>query len=138
MYEKLTLKFMVDWCMILQKRGTLPDNLLDERLNGFGLMRFAAFMSRVCVSRLGMDECLLTSGLKAEMEKIDDKQLKRFEDDMFRDDYTGFTSNSLRDRFERGFDFMGKAWKLRQFLVVSPARFVFDKFVGLFEKPYVI
>lgn len=137
LYQKLTLKFLVDWCMILQKRGTLPDNLLDERLNGFGLMRFAAYMSRVCVSRLGMDECLLTSGLKAEMEKIDDSILLRFVNDMFREDYKGFTSNSVRDRIERGFDFLSKAWKLREFLSVSPVRFVFDKFIGLFEGPNV-
>lgn len=136
LYEKLTLKFMVDWCMLLQKRGTLPEKLLDERLNGFGLMRFAAYMSRVCVLRLSMDESLLTAGLKSEMSKIEDKQLQRFVDDIFRDDYTGFTSNSLKDRIERGFDFLCKAWKLREFLGVSPARFVFDKFVGLFEKPY--
>lgn len=71
------------------------------------------------------------------MIKIEDKQLQRFADDMFRDDYTGFTSNSVKDRIERGFDFLGKAWKLREFLGVSPARFVFDKFVGLFGKPYV-
>lgn len=137
LYEKLSLKFMVDWCMILQNRGAMLDRLLDERLNEFGLMRFAAYMSRVCVSQLGVDESLLTDGLTAEMSKIDDKQLTRFVGDMFCDEYIGFTSNSMRDRMERGVEFMSKAWKLREFLGVSPARFVFDKFVGLFEKPYV-
>lgn len=123
--------------MLLRNRDTLPDKVLDERLKEFGLLRFAAYMSCVCIRTLGEDESLLTPGIKAEMVKIDGNRFSLFTADMFCDEYIGFTSNSLKDRVKRGVEFLGKAWKLREFLGVSPARFVFDKFVGLFGKPYV-
>lgn len=137
LFEKLTMKFVVDWCMLQRNRDNVPDSVLDERLKEFGLMRFAAYLSSVCVCMLGLDESLLTPGIKAELAKIDEKHLARFTTDMFCDEYIGFTSNSLKDRVRRGVEFWGKAWKLRMFLGVSPACFVFDKFVGLFSKPYV-
>lgn len=132
-YEKLSMKFLIDWCMLLKGRDSVPEDVIDARLKAFGLMRFAAYMTKLCELRLGLLEPYLTKGLIAEMDNISEASLLRFEEDMFKAGYKGFTSNSVKDRIDRGLDFYRKRWKVEEFLGVSVSRFVWDKMIAILK-----
>ena len=131
LYEKLSLKFLVDWCVMLKGRNELADDVLDQKLNEFGLMHFAATMTALCVDRLGLQEVFVPKLLLTESKSIKQDLLDRFEDDMFVQEYEKFSSNSLQDRFKRGKEFYKKSWKIKEFLNVSTTAFLWEKICAL-------
>lgn len=130
-YEKISLKFLVDWCMMLKRREELDLDFLDEKLTEFGLMRFAAVMTTLCMDKLGLPEEYVPKKLLKEVKILDRSLVNRFENDMYSNDYEGFTSNSLRDRIKRGVDFYHKRWKIKEFLGTSLIDFLWEKTYAL-------
>lgn len=131
LYEKLSLKFLVDWCMMLKGRNELTDDILDQKLNEFRLMDFAATMTALCVDRLGLQEEFVPKLLLSESKSIKQDLLERFEEDMFVQEYEKFSSNSLQDRLKRGKEFYKKSWKIKEFLNVSTTAFLWEKVCAL-------
>ena len=131
LYEKLSLKFLVDWCVMLKGRNELADDILDQKLNEFGLMHFAATMTALCVDRLGLQEEFVPKSLLSERKSIKQYLLDRFEEDMFVQEYEKFSSNSLQDRLKRGKEFYKKSWKIKEFLNVSTTAFLWEKIFAL-------
>lgn len=129
-FEKISLKFLVDWCELLQ-RTEVPKKALAERLQEFGLMRYAAMLTRVCMDRLGLKEEYVPVELLTMSASFDEKDVKRFEADIFCYDHVGFSSNSLKDRIERGREFHRNRWKIEEFLGVSIYKFLMDKMVSI-------
>lgn len=134
LYEKLSLKFLVDWCVMLKGRNELADDILDQKLNEFGLMHFAATMTALCVDRLGLQEEFVPKLLLSESKSIKQNLLERFEEDMFVKEYEKFSSNSLRDRLKRGKEFYKKSWKIKEFLNVSTTAFLWEKVCALMKE----
>lgn len=133
LYEKLSLKFLVDWCVMLKGRNELADDILDQKLNEFGLMHFAATMTALCVDRLGLQEEFVPKLLLSESKSIKQDLLDRFEEDMFVQEYEKFSSNSLQDRLKRGKEFYKKSWKIKEFLNVSTTAFLWEKVCALMK-----
>lgn len=130
LFEKISLKFLVDWCVLLQ-RTEVPQNLLEELLDQYGLMRFAAMLTRLCMRRLGMRDDRIPTKLRAMAESLEEKYVIRFEADIFCYDHVGFASNSFKDRFERGREFYRNRWKIEEFLGESIYKFLWNKMVSI-------
>ena len=130
-YEKLSMKFLFDWCVMLKNREEVDMDFLDEKLAEFGLMRFAAVMTSLCINKLGLREDIVPTTLLKEIKMLDSSLVARFESDMFSEEYEGFTTNSLRDRIKRGVDFYHKRWKIKEFLGVSMIPFLWEKMCAL-------
>lgn len=130
LFEKISLKFLADWCVLLQ-RTEVSKKLIEERLLEFGLMRFAAMLTRVCVDRLGLSRECVPNAVGAMAASFDEKDVTRFEADIFCYDHVGFSSNSLRDRIERGRDFYRNRWKIEEFLGESIYKFLWNKMVSI-------
>lgn len=127
LYEKLSLRFLVDWCMMLKGRKEIALDVLDEKLKEFCLMRFTAVMTVICIERLGLSEEYVPQGVLSEIETLDRPTIERFEEDMYKMDYVGFSSNSLKDRIKRGIEFYRKRWKIKEYLGVSATAFLWEK-----------
>lgn len=127
LYEKLSLKFLVDWCVMLKGRKELEDDILDQKLKEFGLMHFAAAITALCMDRLGLLEEFVPKSLLSESKSIKQDLLDRFEEDMFVQEYEKFSTNSLRDRLKRGKGLYKKSWKIKEFLNVSTTAFLWEK-----------
>lgn len=130
LFERISLKFLVDWCVLLQ-RTEVPKKLIEERLLEFGLMRFAAMLTRVCVDRLGLLKECVPDAVEAMAASFDEKDVTRFETDIFCYDHVGFSSNSLKDRIERGKEFYRNRWKIEEFLGESIYKFLWNKMVSI-------
>ena len=130
LFERISLKFFVDWCVLLQ-RTKVPKKLIEERLLEFGLMRFAAMLTRVCVDRLGLSKECVPNAVGSMAASFDEKDVTRFEADIFCYDHVGFSSNSLRDRIERGREFYRNRWKIEDFLGESIYKFLWNKMVSI-------
>lgn len=131
LYEKLSLKFLVDWCWMLKGRKQAPLDILDAKLKEFGLMRFAAAITAICVDRLGLQEEFIPNALLAESKSLSLDLIERVEEDMFVRDYEKFSTNSLKDRLKRGKEFYKKSWKINEFLNVSTTVFLWEKVFAL-------
>ena len=131
LYEKLLLKFMVDWCLMLKGRKDLDFEVMDEKLKEFGLMHFAAVMTALCMEKLGLQEEFVSEGLLAEIKLLNPSLLERFEEDIFVRDYEKFSTNSLKDRIIRGKEFYKKRWKIKEFLGTSTTAFLWEKLCAL-------
>lgn len=129
-FEKISLKFLVDWCVLLQ-RTEVPKKVLAERLQEFGLMRFAAMLTRVCVGRLGLRAGCVPDAVEAMAASFSENDVNRFEADIFCYDHVGFSSNSLKDRIERGREFYRNRWKIEEFLGESIYKFLWNKMVSI-------
>lgn len=129
-FEKISLKFLVDWCVLLQ-RTEVPKKVLAERLQEFGLMRFAAMLTRVCVDRLGLSKQCVPNAVMLMAASFEEEDVTRFEADIFCYDHVGFSSNSLRDRIERGREFYRNRWKIEEFLGESIYKFLWNKMVSI-------
>lgn len=129
-FEKISLKFLVDWCVLLQ-RTDVPKKVLEERLQEFGLMRFAAMLTRVCIELLGLHKDYVPTEVLKMAESFDEKDVKRFEEDIFCYDHVGFSSNSLKDRIERGREFYRNRWKIEGFLGESIYKFLWNKMMSI-------
>lgn len=127
LYEKLSMRFLVDWCMMLKGRKEIALDVLDEKLKEFCLMRFTAVMTAICIERLGLSEEHVPQGVLSEIETLDRPTIERFEEDMYKMDYVGFSSNSLKDRIKRGIEFYRKRWKIKEYLGVSATTFLWEK-----------
>lgn len=130
LFEKISLKFLVDWCVLLQ-RTEVPKKVLAEILQEFGLIRFAAMLTQVCMDRLGLKEEYVPVELLTVSASFDEKDVKRFEEDIFCYDHVGFSSNSLKDRIERGREFYRNRWKIEEFLGESIYKFLWNKMVSI-------
>lgn len=132
-YEKLSLRFLVDWSLMLKERKDLSLADLDDKLKEFGLMRFASVMTALCIEKLGLQEEYVPNELLVGVKEIDQKWIDRFEADLFMQDYEGFSTNSLKDRIKRGKEFYKKRWKIEEFLGVSTTIFLLEKVCALFR-----
>ena len=130
-YEKLSLKFLVDWGLMLKGRKELALEDLDDKLKEFGLMRFAAVMTALCIKRIGLPEIFVSKELLAEVKALDTNLVDRFEEDIFMCDYEKFSTNSLKDRIKRGKEFYKKRWKIKEFLGSSTTIFLWEKLCAL-------
>ena len=90
-------------------------------------MRFTAVMTVICIERLGLSEEYVPQGVLSEIETLDRPTIERFEEDMYKMDYVGFSSNSLKDRIKRGIEFYRKRWKIKEYLGVSATAFLWEK-----------
>lgn len=131
LYEKLSLKFLVDWCLMLKGRKEIVLDVLDEKLKEFGLMRFAAAITALCVERLGLQEEYISKELLNEVKSLNPELIERLEEDIFVRDYEKFSTNSLKDRIKRGKEFYKKRWKIEEFLGTSTTGFLWEKFCAL-------
>jgi len=138
LYEKLSLKFLVDWCWMLKGRNEIRLDILDEKLEEYGLMHFAAAMTALCVQRLGLQEEFVSKGILDKIKSLSPSLIKRFEEDLFISDYETFSSNSLKDRLKRGKEFYKKRWKIREFLGVSTSIFLLEKVYALLMHKFEI
>lgn len=134
LYEKLSLRFLVDWCLMLKERKEITLDVLDEKLKEFGLMRFAATMTALCIERLGLREEFVSKGLLVEIKALSPTLLEQFEEDIFVHDYEKFSTNSLKDRIIRGKAFCKKHWKIKWFLDTSTTAFLLEKIYALIKQ----
>lgn len=134
LYEKLSLRFLVDWCMMLKGRSTLTFETLDEKLNEFRLMKFAAVMTAVCIDKLGLSKDFVSNGILSKIATLDQKLVVKFEEDLFEEDYERFSSSCFSDRLKRGISFCKKSWKLNEFLETSTIAFLWEKFYAIINK----
>ncbi len=134
LYEKLSLKFLVDWCLMLKGRKEISLDVLDEKLKEFGLMRFAAAMTALCVEKLGLQEDYVPKDLLVEVKALNPALIEKFEEDIFEDDYEKFSTNSLKDRIVRGKEFYKKRWKIMWFLNTSTTAFLWEKMEALIKQ----
>ena len=132
-YDQLTLRFLVDWFYLLKGRKDLDEVILEKKLAEYGLMQFAVVLTVLCVKRLSMDENLVPKYMIDAARNINPSLLKKFEDDMFDESHSGFTTNSLKDRIARLSRFYQYRWKIEEFYGISLFQFVWSKVLAIIK-----
>jgi hypothetical protein len=132
-YEQLSVRFLVDWYYLLKSKNDLDYALLETKLNEFGLMPLTGALTALCIKRLGMDENLVPKYMIDAARNITPSLLKKFEDDMFDESHSGFTTNSLKDRIARLSKFYQYRWKIEEFYGISLLRFIWSKVVAIIK-----
>ena len=130
LFDKITLKFLVDWSVLMQSLQ-IPEKILIERLQEYNLIKFAAMITRVSVEWLGLQSIRVYPKLWAISTSFDISKVKRFEDDFFCYTHVGLSSNSLKDRVARAYEFYRNRWKLKEFIGISATQFVWEKFYSI-------
>lgn len=126
-YDQLTIRTLVDWYYLMNKRKKEDDTILDSKLDEYGLVEMAASLTALCIKRLGLDEKNVPQRI-SEVAKTQDKSLlERFENDMFSPEHGGFTSNSFSDRVVRISVFYRNRWKMDHYMNISFAGFIWSK-----------
>ncbi len=126
-YDRINVKFLVDWYYMLMKRSNMDDRILEEKLEEFGLMSLAAALTALCLTRLSLDEKYVPQAILRQAKNIKPSVLKKFEDDMYDTTHSGFTTNSLKDRIARLSTFYQNRWKIEYFYGMSLPGFVWNK-----------
>lgn len=132
-YEHINVRFLLDWYYLMKNREHTNEMELAARLQEFGLMKIAGYVTAMCIKRLGVKEDFVPSFISDKAKHINPILLKRFEEDMFDTSHTGFTSNSFSDRFKRLFTFYHGRWKINEFLDISLMRFVGQKVLAIYK-----
>ena len=130
-YEQLSVRFLVDWYYLLKSKNDLDDALLETKLNEFGLMPLTGALTALCIKQLGMDEKLVPKYMIDAVRNINPSLLKKFEDDMFDESHSGFTTNSLKDRIARLSKFYQYRWKIEEFYGISFLLFIWSKVLAI-------
>lgn len=130
-YDRLNIRFLVDWYCLLMKRNVEEDNLVESNLIEYGLMPMAAALTALCIKWLNLKDEEVPREVLKETERIQTDILTKIEDDMFDDNHTGPTSNSLKDRIHRISTFIQYRWKIEQFLGISVYRFICFKIIAI-------
>lgn len=132
-YDQLTVRTLVDWYYLMNKRKKEDDTILDSKLDEYGLMEMAASLTALCIKRLGLDEKNVPQRI-SEVAKTQDKSLlERFENDMFSPEHGGFTSNSFSDRSARISFFYRNRWKMQHYMNISFAGFIWSKVLAILK-----
>lgn len=131
LFERISMKFLVDWCLLLKNRNDAPGRVVDERLKQFGLMKFAACLTAICIKRLALPEQYVPVEVLKSVKELDEKTILCFEKDMFCSESHGFTSSSLIDRVKRGVWLFKNKWKIELFLDDSIYSFLWHKAVSI-------
>ena len=126
-YERLTVKFMAEWCLLLHNRNELPLILLSENIKHYGLLPMATYLSALCIKRLMLNENLLPQCVTDNLKNVRQDLLERMESDMMDSDYHGFQQDTLHDRIMRSVEIFKRRWKLEGILGISVWSFLLDK-----------
>ena len=132
-YDQLTVRTLVDWYYMMNKRKIEDDITLASKLNEFGLMEMAGSLTALCIRRFGLDKNNVPESVLAVAQKQDSSLLAKFEEDMFSLVHVGFTSNSLRDRVARISVFYRNRWKMQHYMNISFARFIWSKVLAILK-----
>lgn len=135
LFDKISLKFLVDWYVLLHKRN-IDDDIFVQALQKFELLRFAAVLTNICVKRLDLMQESVPEKLRLVSSDLDDIEVARFEEDIFCYDHNGFSSNSIKDRIARAKEFYRNRWKLKSYLGVSATGFVLEKFCSICKNKF--
>lgn len=127
-YEGISFKFLVDWIYFLRSQiDLLTTDQTSADLREHGLMKFAAVMTQVCVSHLGLKLSEVPECIKDEMTGLDNALVNRFVDDLFRPYEKIHFRNILSERIHSVMRIARAAWKPKEFLGQSAVGFVWGK-----------
>ena len=132
-YDQLTVRTLVDWYYMMNKRKIEDDITLASKLDEFGLMEMAGSLTALCIKRLGLDKNNVPESVLAVAQKQDSSLLAKFEEDMFSLEHVGFKSNSLNDRVARISVFYRNRWKMQHYMNISFAGFVWSKMLAIIK-----
>ena len=127
-YEGISFKFLVDWIYFLRSQiDLLTTDQTAADLREHGLMKFAAVMTQVCVSHLGLKLSEVPECIKDEMTGLDNALVNRFVDDLFRPYEKIHFRNILSERIHSVMRIARAAWTPKEFLGQSAVGFVWGK-----------
>ena len=132
-YDQLTVRTLVDWYYLMNKRSETDDSLLVSKLDEYGLMEMAGSLTALCIKRLELDEKNVPESLLSVAKKQEVSLLAKFEEDMFSPEHGGFTSNTLSDRIARISVFYRNRWKMEHYMNISFAGFIWSKVLAIIK-----
>lgn len=132
-YDQLTVRFILDWYYLMNRRKRGNDGMLVSKLNDYGLMMMAGSLTALCIKRLNLDETNVPQRILEVSKKQDESLLERFENDLFSTDHHGFTSNSFSDRMARISVFFRNRWKMQQYMNISFVGFIWSKVLAIIK-----
>lgn len=133
-YEGISFKFLTDWVLFLRKEADmLKDNDMGRLLAEHGLLKFAAVMSEVSASHLGLAPDDIPEYIRREMALLKPRVVERFIDDLFRPYEQIHHRSIIAERLHSVRRIMKAAWKPKEFLGQSAVGFVWDKFVPIMK-----
>lgn len=135
LFDKITMKFLVDWCVLIQSIQ-IPEKVIVERLQEYGLIRFAAMLTRISAEWLGLQVDSIYPEINVISSSFDNDETKRFKDDFFCYTHVGLSTNSFKDRMARAQEFYRNRWKLKDYLGVSATQFVWEKFYSICKNKF--
>ena len=131
-FESISLRFLTDWAMILQKEKELLSSAwFSESIERFGLTKFAAVLTSLCVEHLGVEKEQLPDCLQRLVDKVDKAIADKVLEDIFRKDGVGSINTTFASRMKLALSIFRKGWKYREFLGVGPFAFVLEKWCGI-------
>lgn len=131
-FESISLRFLTDWAMILQKEKELLSSAwFSESIERFGLTKFAAVLTSLCVEHLGVEKEQLPECLQGLVENADKVLADNVLEDIFRKDGVGSINTTFASRMKLALSIFRKGWKYREFLGVGPFAFVLEKWCGI-------
>lgn len=134
-FESLSLRFLTDWAVMLNKEIELiSSDWFKDSIKKFGLEKITGVLTSLCIKHLGTDRSLLPESILRLSDNIGDSLEMKVLDDMFRKEKEGFGNSSLISRLERAIVMFKRGWKYREFLGVSPLVFVIEKWVGIVKE----
>lgn len=134
-FESLSLRFLTDWAVMLNKeRELISSGWFKENVEKFGLKKITGVLTSLCIKHLGSDRSLLPESLLQLADSIGDSLERKVLDDIFRKEKEGFGNSSLVSRLGRAIVMFKRGWKYKEFLGVSPLVFVTEKWVGIVKE----
>ena len=133
-YEGISFKFLIDWIYFLEaEKELLSTPQTAQSLREHGLLKFAAVMTQVCVSHLGLKLAVVPQCVKDEMTRVDARVVGRFIDDLFRPYEQSHYKSIYSERIHNVMRIIRAAWKPQEFLGQSAVGFVWDKVLPILK-----
>ena len=134
-FESITLRFLTYWTVILQReKDLLSSAWFGESIERFGLTKFTAVLTSLCVEHLGVEKDQLPECLQKLVENTDKTLADKVLEDIFRNDGVGRIDTTFASRIKLALSIFRKGWKYKEFLSVSPLTFVLEKWAGIVKE----
>ena len=125
--SRLTMKFLAEWCLLMEHRREMPLAVLSESIKKYDLLQIATYISALCINRLGLRESLLPVCVAENLKNVKPELLQKFEEDVMNSDYLGYPGDTLSERTRRGWHVYKNRWKLSGVLGISVWDYLWGK-----------
>lgn len=127
-YEDTSLKYVVDWMLLLKDACDKVDANYVQKMTEYGLIRYLAVLTSICIKYLGLSISRVPQCLLKEVNLIPDKLTDRTLNEILHpSEKKKKRGNVVRRGCSIAANIISNGWKIREFCGCSPIAFIIEK-----------